>query len=332
MKAYYNEFDRDAAAWLRQLINGGLIADGEVDERSITEVEANDLVGFDRCHFFAGVGTWDYCLNEAGWGNRPVWTASLPCQPFSVAGKGFGKSDERHLLPHFVELVRQCKPDTLFGEQVASAIRHGWLDDLHAEMGKEGYAVGHCVFGAHSIGTAHIRQRLYWVANSIRTGSQGKVSGREDEKRQALERLTGCRGADSWMGITNSNRLKQRSEAAEAARYRNTVDATGGVDSRVEHSKSKQMGIPGQSRKRREADVVEWLYCRDNKYRPVKSGLKPLVDRTSTGVVYSGNQNQEINADYSLEAKTMRLRGYGNAIVAGCGIEFISAFMDVMHD
>lgn len=56
MTAYYNEIDPFAAAWLRQLIKAGLIADGEVDERSITEIQPADLVGFDQCHFFAGIG------------------------------------------------------------------------------------------------------------------------------------------------------------------------------------------------------------------------------------------------------------------------------------
>lgn len=62
MAAYYNEFDPFAAAWLRELIKDGLIADGEVDERSIVEVRGADLRGFDQCHFFAGIGGWSYGL------------------------------------------------------------------------------------------------------------------------------------------------------------------------------------------------------------------------------------------------------------------------------
>ena len=92
MTAYYNEFDPKAAAWLRQLIINGDIADGTVDERSIIEVEASDLEGFTQHHFFAGVGVWSYALRNAGWGDdRPVATASLPCQPFSAAGNQKGK-------------------------------------------------------------------------------------------------------------------------------------------------------------------------------------------------------------------------------------------------
>ena len=52
--AYYNEFDPQAAQWLRNLIAAGEIAPGIVDDRSITDVRAADLVGFRQCHFFAG--------------------------------------------------------------------------------------------------------------------------------------------------------------------------------------------------------------------------------------------------------------------------------------
>jgi hypothetical protein len=56
MAAYYNEFDPKAAAWLRELIKQGHIADGEVDERRIEDVTPTELAGFTQCHFFAGFG------------------------------------------------------------------------------------------------------------------------------------------------------------------------------------------------------------------------------------------------------------------------------------
>ena len=94
MPAYYNEFDQFAAAWLRELIKDGLIADGIVDDRSILDVESKDLEGFTQHHFFAGIGGWSYALRLAGWpDDRHVCTASLPCQPFSVAGQNLGKDD-----------------------------------------------------------------------------------------------------------------------------------------------------------------------------------------------------------------------------------------------
>ncbi len=56
MRAYYNENNPKAAAWLRELIKEGLIADGDVDERSIEDVIPKELEGYRQCHFFAGIG------------------------------------------------------------------------------------------------------------------------------------------------------------------------------------------------------------------------------------------------------------------------------------
>ena len=126
---YYNEIDPYAADWLRTLILVGLIAPGDVDTRSIEDVTPNDLHGYDQCHFFAGIGGWSLALRLAGWpDDRPVWTGSCPCQPFSAAGKGKGTADERHLWPAWHWLIDQCRPGVIFGEQVEAATRHGWLD------------------------------------------------------------------------------------------------------------------------------------------------------------------------------------------------------------
>jgi len=168
---YYNEFDPKAAAWLRELINRGLIPAGDVDTRSITEIKPHEIKHYTQCHFFAGIGGWSLALQLAGWpSTRPVWTGSCPCQPFSSAGKQLAQADERHLWPVFFDLIRECRPDVVFGEQVAAAIGKGWLDGVSADLEGAGYACGAAVLGAHSVGAPHIRQRLYWVADS--TGGQ----------------------------------------------------------------------------------------------------------------------------------------------------------------
>lgn len=126
MSAYYNEIDPFAAAWLRELIAAGLICPGDVDERSIEDVRPADLAGYMQCHFFAGIGIWSLALRQAGWpDDRPIWTGSCPCQPFSAAGKGNGASDDRHLWPVWHELIRACRPQFVVGEQVASSVAVG---------------------------------------------------------------------------------------------------------------------------------------------------------------------------------------------------------------
>jgi DNA (cytosine-5)-methyltransferase 1 len=142
-RGYYNEIDPYAAQWLRNLIAAGHIAPGDVDERSIVDVRADDLRGYRQCHFFAGVGVWSYALRLAGWPDElEVWTGSCPCQPFSAAGRSGGFDDGRHLWPHWSGLIGERRPGVVFGEQVASADGLAWLDFVCADLEGAGYAVG----------------------------------------------------------------------------------------------------------------------------------------------------------------------------------------------
>ena len=350
--AYYNEFDPKAAAWIRQLIKNGMIADGEVDERSITEVTADEIRGFTQHHFFAGIGGWSYSLRLANWADsRPVCTASLPCQPFSVAGAQKGVDDERHLLPHFIELVKQCNFQTIFGEQVPGAIKHGWLDDLCTEMEREKYRVGQIVLTAAGEGAPHIRQRLYWVAdtngkqrqqrlqqmeggqterigsnsidsimaNDINKGLEGRIPRRENTTRETVSGHFGCSGTVDGMvdTINSSNRGE-----------------IGGINGEKNGREIGNRENINQSRESIGASAYDdwsdpdWLYCRDEKYRPIKSSIEPLANGLPRGMGYSSDPSEPIDADNTQEARVMRLKGYGNAIVPQVAASFIKAFMD----
>jgi DNA (cytosine-5)-methyltransferase 1 len=223
---YYNEYDKKTAAWLRELIKQRLIPHGVVDERSITDVRPSDLAGYTQCHFFAGIGGWSLALQIAGWpSDRPVWTGSCPCQPFSTAGKGLAQADERHLWPAFFNLIKECRPEHVFGEQVASAIGKGWLDGISADLGEEGYTCGSAVLGAHSVGSPHIRQRLYWVANSnsrrFQQCDEGIRSVPEFDKD----------GANGWVADAGYMRGRNRPIASREAR-----DEVAGCSDRVDDS------------------------------------------------------------------------------------------------
>ncbi|HBQ2342256.1 TPA: DNA cytosine methyltransferase [Klebsiella quasipneumoniae] len=176
--ALYNEIDPFAAQWLRNLIAAGHIAPGEVDERSIEDVTPDDLRGFTQCHFFAGIGVWSHSLRLAGWpDNKPVWTGSCPCQPFSAAGKGDGFADERHLWPAFNHLISERRPQHVFGEQVAAGNANAWFDLVQTDLEGMGYAFGLVPFTSAGIGAPHIRERAYWVANadSVISDRRGNV-------------------------------------------------------------------------------------------------------------------------------------------------------------
>lgn len=167
MTAYYNEIEPYPAQWIRNLIKQGLLPDGEVDERSILDVQPDELRGFTQCHFFAGIGGWPYALRLAGWpDDRPVWTGSCPCQPFSEVGQRKGFDDDRHLWPYQFQLIKARRPSIFFGEQVPEAIRLGWLDVVAADLESENYAVGSAVLSACTVEARQERERLWYVACS----------------------------------------------------------------------------------------------------------------------------------------------------------------------
>lgn len=173
--AYYNELDPFAAQWLRNLMTAGHIPAGDVDERDVRDVDPVDLLGYTQCHWFAGVAAWPYALRLAGWpDDRPVWTGSCPCQPFSTAGKRAGFADERHLWPAWFELVRIFNPPVVLGEQVSGAAALPWLDAVFDDMEGEGYACGAVDLPACGVGAPHIRQRLFWVADAPREQLDGR--------------------------------------------------------------------------------------------------------------------------------------------------------------
>ncbi|ENP4958004.1 DNA cytosine methyltransferase [Salmonella enterica] len=301
--AYYNEIDPFAAAWLQNLINAGCIAPGVVDTRSIEEVTANDLKGFTQCHFFAGIGVWSYALRCAGWpDSRLVWTGSCPCQPFSQSGKRRGFNDPRHLWPAWFYLVSQCRPDVIFGEQVASKDGLTWFDAVQFDLEKAEYAVAVVDLCAAGFGSAHIRQRLFWVADAAYKQHQECLPGREEshcpQSGRSPAELTGYCLPDG-LAHTNNDSSKRRLPGREDS-PREVINGSAGCGS----TDSGTCPVNGYWRD------ADWLFCRDGKWRPVKPGLKPLVNGTP--------------------GRVGQLRAYGNAIVVPVAEAFIRAYMEAV--
>jgi DNA (cytosine-5)-methyltransferase 1 len=171
--ALYNDNDPFVCEWLRNLIAADLIMPGDVIEGSISDIIPNEITGYGQYHFFAGIGLWSLALREAGWpDNRPVWTGSCPCQPFSQASKGNGFDDERHLWPDWFHLIDTLQPDTIYGEQVASQDGLAWIDLVQADLEGAGYTVRCVDFCSAGVGAPQIGQRLFWMATTDSARSQ----------------------------------------------------------------------------------------------------------------------------------------------------------------
>jgi DNA (cytosine-5)-methyltransferase 1 len=219
---YYNDNDPYCAQWLRNLIAAGHLPDGEVDERPIQSVSADDLGRFRQCHFFAGIGGWPLALMWAGWSDdREVWTGSCPCQPFSDAGARNGTDDKRNLWPEFARLIGECKPAIIFGEQVASKLGREWLAGVRADLETMGYAVGAGDLCAAGVKAPHIRQRLYWVADTDRErwalATWRSGSTMEDERTESVARHSQRLGDTESEQVRECRQPWELSEAIECA-------------------------------------------------------------------------------------------------------------------
>lgn len=367
MRAYYNENDPFAAAWLRNLIAERLITDGEVDTRSICDVAPADLAGFSRVHFFAGIGGWDYALNLAGWGDRPVWTGSCPCQPFSAAGKRKGTADARHLWPEMHRLISERAPPTVFGEQVAAKDGRAWLAGVRADLKALGYAVGSADICAAGIGAPHIRQRLYWVADAEHAERRA-----ECEIEPEAYRRDGFRGrSDLSRGAhaTNSGRELFARDAgiprANTSELPEIEPWAGGGLSRVAHADEGQRGrlTDGQGREqhrqapgRQQGDGIAEPGCADgglghadderSQGRRIDAGehtdqrspwaaslLIPCADGKFRRVPANEAGEPEpalFPLAHGISNRVGTLRGAGNAIVPQVAAEFVKAFMSAV--
>lgn len=299
----YTDNDPKVCAWLTNLVSAEHLPAGDVWCRAIQEIEPDELSPYTQCHFFSGIGGWPLALAWAGWpADRPVWTGSCPCQPFSLAGQQRGEADERHVWPDFLRLITECRPATVFGEQVGGELGYQWLSGVRADMEGAGYAVGAADLPAACVGAPHIRQRLFWVGNAQgerRTGRirvRGEPSGswEQREPESAIGSPVGG-GAGEVDGLRDavgpgSQGLERDQSGRDSPEARKYVAETGPLrlwDSAIAHR------------------------CLDGKDRriPTEPAFFPLA--------------------HGVPGRVGRLRGYGNAIVPQVAAEFVKAYMEV---
>jgi len=160
--AFYNDNDASIGAWLQALIDAGELPPGLVQVCDVADANPGDAL---HCHWFAGIGGWALALKMIGWpDSTPVWTASLPCQPFSAAGQQKGYSDDRHLWPTFYAHIKQHLPPILFGEQTQSELGRHWLAVVQDSLEALDYRTAAADLCGPLVGAPHQRQRLYWMA------------------------------------------------------------------------------------------------------------------------------------------------------------------------
>ena len=299
---YYNDNDPYVCQWTRNLIAAGLIPKGTVDERPIQEVRPADLAGHRAVHLFAGIAGWARAIELAGWPeSEEVWTVSCPCTPYSVAGRRCGEADERNLWPHALRLIQARHPQHVFGEQVAGAIRFGWLDGVFDDLEAEGYRCGAVVLPACGVGAPHIRQRLYWVADTAH------ANGRPGTGWTDGPPIGNGRG----LGNVDEPRLQGRGDDAGQYAGQHASGKAGTISGLADADSDGGRTVSRRAAEGRAADF--WsdsvlIPCADGKARRIGVGIQSLA--------------------HGVPARVGRLRAAGNSIVPPLAAEFVRAYME----
>lgn len=122
-------------------------------------------------------------IKEKALDNAPIWsdvttfnaarirgkvdcvTGGFPCQPFSLAGKQQGLSDERWLWGEVIRIAIECESPLIFVENVPNIVNHG-LPTILQDLAKAGYDAEWDCFSASEIGATHRRERFFLLAHS----------------------------------------------------------------------------------------------------------------------------------------------------------------------
>ena len=128
-------------------------------------------------------------------GRIDILTGGFPCQPYSCAGKRKGKEDERHLWPEMLRVIRECTPRYVVGENVRGLV--GWngglvFEEVCADLEAQGYAVQPFLLPACGVGAPHKRDRVWFVAYTMRTGT------RQDHRHRESRFFDKASAATDW--------------------------------------------------------------------------------------------------------------------------------------
>lgn len=160
-------------------------------------------------------------------GEIDILSGSLPCQPFSVAGRRAGKKDDRYLWPVMLRAVEEIRPRWLCSENVTGILSMVQSTVTATKVGKQatflgkacdeiieekqeyitetigkdleciGYSVQVMVIPACAVGAPHRRDRVWFIGRQNkedflsrkdrRKAKEGKCAGRYGIGKQTFE-------------------------------------------------------------------------------------------------------------------------------------------------
>jgi len=134
-----------------------------------------------------------------------IITGGFPCQPFSVAGKQKGTSDDRHLWPEMFRIIKTFKPRFVIGENVRGIvnIQDGVVfETVCTDLESEGYEVQPFNIPAAGVGAPHRRERIWFIA--IREESVVNSDNIRFKQHSTTKEETSWRGTSATFESTSN--------------------------------------------------------------------------------------------------------------------------------
>jgi len=142
-------------------------------------------------------------------GKIDVLTGGFPCQPFSVAGKRKGTSDERYLFDEIIKTIKIIQPRRLLFENVPGILASNAIIKIYESLSKIGYRPKPpLVLGSADCGNIHKRERVWIFADSSMCRGDNRENNREGRQVYNSKIRTDEKDKQKrhkWLSGTNEN-------------------------------------------------------------------------------------------------------------------------------
>ena len=235
-----------------------------------------------------------------------VVTGGFPCQPFSVAGKQKGTSDDRHLWPEMFRIIKALQPRIVVGENVRGIvnIQDGMVfETVCTNLEDEGYEVQAFNIPAAGVGAPHRRERIWFVAvrsdvvNTFGNDERREISRSNEETRGIQEeyrtkhsatrkssRTSEIRKGDNGhesMANSNYNGFERGFSEARNETITGEKSSSNGIED-TDNSSRRSDGRGDQSQSRTDG-TIQGLRDANEEESSRATGVRGLHERTDIG-------------------------------------------------